>query len=410
MNPAIDRARLLAGKQCYYCGADTVLENSSVVYGQDHGMVWRCAPCDAYVGCHGDTDRSKGFVANKMLRNLRKRAHAAFDPLWRDGGPMSRDAAYAELSKHLKTPPDETHIGMFDSDQCQVTERWSLVALATFKPKPNEAETMNTITATVLSVEKQLLIPGKEKGVLGTQWWGLRMSDRPDYDIFCATNEGTELPFKVGQEINFTEGKTGGGKPKLIYQVPARPTRENPVPGAQGGTSPQIQQPPVAKQQPEAPKQEVPQTTVTHTTPPAPQRPDNEVRKAKVSKVTFIETFRDGQTHKYSVAMDNGEKGVVFMQEKKDPFTVGEEVSYTLSGFSSSGKPYAGGEKRIDVAVTAAGVATDKETFISNIAALNTAIAAWGVMDKTRLGGEECTFDTIAALAKQVKHFATNNK
>lgn len=419
--PPTDRARVLSGKQCHYCGADTALVDSSVVYGpgKDFGKVWQCQPCDAYVGCHGDTDRSKGSVANKMLRMLRKRAHAAFDPLWKDGGPMSRDDAYAELSKHLKTPIDETHIGMFDSEQCQVTERWAHVAQAIFrKPKPNEAETMNTITATILSIDQSTLVPAKAAGTLGTQWWVMRMSDRPEYDLFIATNEGTKLPFEKGQQISYTEGKTSGGKPKLIPQASAPVARQATPPPAQGGVSPQLQQQPPAKTHgvagmvaggaaaAAAPIMAMPGVQSQ----PAPQRPDNEVRKAKVSKVTFIETFRDGQTHKYGVSMDNGDKGVMFMQEKKDPFTVGEEVSYTLSGFSASGKPYAGGEKRIDVAVTGGGVATDKETFISNISALNTATAMWAVMDKTRLGGEECTFETIAELAKKVKHFATTNK
>lgn len=400
MKITTDRARVLSGKQCHYCGADTVLVNSSVVYKESHGLIWMCEPCDAYVGCHGDTDRSKGSVANKMLRMLRKRAHAAFDPLWKDGGPMSRDAAYAELSKHLKTSIDETHIGMFDSEQCQVTERWAHVAQAIFrKPKPNEAETMNTITATILSIDQSTLVPAKAAGTLGTQWWVMRMSDRPEYDLFIATNEGTKLPFEKGQQISYTEGKTSGGKPKLIPQASAPVARQATPPPAQGGVSPQLQQQPPAPAKPEQPAQAA-----------TPQRPDNEVRKAKVSKVAFIETFRDGKTHKYGVAMDNGEKGVMFMQEKKDPFIVGEYVSYTLSGFSASGKPYADGEKRIDVAVTGGGVATDKETFISNISALNTATAMWAVMDKTRLGGEECTFETIAELAKKVKHFATTNK
>lgn len=417
--PPTDRARVLSGKQCHYCGAYTVLVDSSVVYKEGHGLIWMCEPCDAYVGCHGDTQRSKGSVANKMLRMLRKRAHAAFDPLWKDGGPMSRDDAYAELSKHLKTPPDETHIGMFDSEQCQVTERWAHVAQAIFrKPKPNEemettkrAKKMN-VTAQVLSVKPVFHQPAKKIGnteTNGIMWYEVSMSDEPDYQIYVGTTARTATdydppPFAVGSTITYNESETAAKKPKLIPQASAPVARQATPPPAQGGVSPQLQQ------QPPAPKQEVPQATVTHTAPPAPQRPDNEVRKAKVSKVTFIETFRDGQTHKYGVAMDNGDKGVMFMQEKKDPFIVGEEVSYALSGFSSSGKPYAGGEKRIDVAVTGGGVATDKETFISNISALNTATAMWAVMDKTRLGGEECTFETIAELAKKVKHFATTNK
>lgn len=78
---------------------------------------YRCAPCDAYVGTHKGTKTPLGTPANAPLRAARSRAHAAFDPIWREG-KMSRTRAYAWLSRQLGLPPAETHIGMFSAEQC----------------------------------------------------------------------------------------------------------------------------------------------------------------------------------------------------------------------------------------------------------------------------------------------------
>lgn len=71
---------------CPYCNAVSVLASSAEVYGgRDFGMIYLCAnypQCDAYVGVHRHTDTPKGTLANTELRAARKRAHAAFDPLW----------------------------------------------------------------------------------------------------------------------------------------------------------------------------------------------------------------------------------------------------------------------------------------------------------------------------------------
>ena len=106
---------------CPYCGAKAVLVHSSFVYrGSDYGNIWVCAhypECDAYVGCHKGTDVPLGRLANAELREAKKRAHAAFDPLWRTG-TLDRREAYFWLSWKLDIPADECHIGMFDVSQC----------------------------------------------------------------------------------------------------------------------------------------------------------------------------------------------------------------------------------------------------------------------------------------------------
>ncbi len=105
---------------CPYCGAIAKLVDSSVIYGKSYGMAYICSnypDCDAYVGAHKGTDKPKGRLANPELRELRKQAHAAFDPLWRSGS-FSRTKAYRWLSRQLKIPFDETHIGNFDEEMC----------------------------------------------------------------------------------------------------------------------------------------------------------------------------------------------------------------------------------------------------------------------------------------------------
>lgn len=66
------------------------------------------------------TDKPKGSLANAELRNWRKAAHRAFDPLWKYGiFKHQRNNAYAWLSKKMGIPIEETHIAMFDIAKCR---------------------------------------------------------------------------------------------------------------------------------------------------------------------------------------------------------------------------------------------------------------------------------------------------
>lgn len=83
-------------------------------------MVYLCRPCDAYVGVHKGSDTPLGRLANAELRYWKKRAHAAFNPLWQYGRfKHRRNAAYAWLSEELQLSREQTHIGMFDVDLCK---------------------------------------------------------------------------------------------------------------------------------------------------------------------------------------------------------------------------------------------------------------------------------------------------
>ena len=107
---------------CPYCGNSAELVDSAVIFGRSYGMVWRCEPCDARVGCHGTSNVPKGTLADPALRGARRDVHAVFDPIWRDG-EMLRFEAYAWLAKKLGLPGHECHVARFDLGRCAVAIR-----------------------------------------------------------------------------------------------------------------------------------------------------------------------------------------------------------------------------------------------------------------------------------------------
>jgi len=46
-------------------------------------MAYYCKEDDAYVGTHKNSRKSLGTMANKELRERRKKAHRVLDPLWK---------------------------------------------------------------------------------------------------------------------------------------------------------------------------------------------------------------------------------------------------------------------------------------------------------------------------------------
>ncbi len=59
-----------------------------------------------------------GTLANAELADYRKRAHAAFDPIWKEKR-MSRHEAYRWLAKKLGIRMTECHIAMFEIEDCR---------------------------------------------------------------------------------------------------------------------------------------------------------------------------------------------------------------------------------------------------------------------------------------------------
>jgi len=116
---------IMSGKICPYCNAQTEFIDSSFVYGKSYGNIYICKPCDAYVGVHKGTNTALGRLANASLRNAKKKAHEAFDPLWQRkmqkgfSKKIARSLAYKWLSETLKIVEEECHIGMFNEQQCE---------------------------------------------------------------------------------------------------------------------------------------------------------------------------------------------------------------------------------------------------------------------------------------------------
>lgn len=72
----------------------------------------------AYVGLHPFTAIPLGTLADEPTREARKRAKAAFNPIWQSGA-MTRTDAYIWLAQQLGIENhEECHIGWFDVATC----------------------------------------------------------------------------------------------------------------------------------------------------------------------------------------------------------------------------------------------------------------------------------------------------
>ena len=97
---------------CDYCGREAEFVDSKIIYGKSYGKIYLCRNCMAYVGVHKGTDKPLGRLANAELRNWKKAAHAAFDPLWKYGRFRGhRNAAYGWV------PPEMGGAGQHLSSQ-----------------------------------------------------------------------------------------------------------------------------------------------------------------------------------------------------------------------------------------------------------------------------------------------------
>lgn len=108
--------------RCPYCDSEVRRISSLEFYGRDFGTdVIACSRfpvCDSYVGCHANTGKPLGTLANEELRWLRNNAHSAFDPFWKQNN-MTRKEAYFWLAQEMNIDVDKCHIAMFDEKQCR---------------------------------------------------------------------------------------------------------------------------------------------------------------------------------------------------------------------------------------------------------------------------------------------------
>lgn len=103
---------------CPYCKEEASWVDNSAIYGRNYGKSYKCyycKPCDAYVGCHQNTRRPLGTMANRELREWRKKTHAMIDPIWKVG-MISRYRLYEKLSQLMDR---DFHVGESDMETCK---------------------------------------------------------------------------------------------------------------------------------------------------------------------------------------------------------------------------------------------------------------------------------------------------
>lgn len=107
---------------CPYCHEPAPLVTGREVYPHRPDLFamsfYACLPCDARVGCHPGTTKPLGRLANAEGRKLKMAAHAAFDPIWKDGKRKRKDA-YRWLADELGIEVNRCHIGYFNEDECR---------------------------------------------------------------------------------------------------------------------------------------------------------------------------------------------------------------------------------------------------------------------------------------------------
>jgi len=111
---------------CPYCEIDAELTSSAKLYGgKYYGMIWLCGQCKASVGVHKNTTEPLGTLANRKLKDLRRKAHLVFDPLWKTKADRekisktkAREAGYRWLSEQLGITLKKCHIGEMREKDC----------------------------------------------------------------------------------------------------------------------------------------------------------------------------------------------------------------------------------------------------------------------------------------------------
>ena len=111
--------------KCPYCKQEAEWVENKEVYGVNYGrsyMIWLCRDCDAYVGCHKNTKKAYGSLANKHLRHLRVEAKNLFIQKFLGGDwhcpKHVKEKAYAHIKGYLGRSKNRTHFGKFREETC----------------------------------------------------------------------------------------------------------------------------------------------------------------------------------------------------------------------------------------------------------------------------------------------------
>lgn len=111
---------------CPYCNKQAEWVENKEIYGRNYGesyMAYFCRLCNAYVGCHNNTRRPLGTMANSETREWRRRAHDVFDRIWKGRKKKFRDVTYKAISREFGF---DVHIGNSDTDMCKKIISWSV--------------------------------------------------------------------------------------------------------------------------------------------------------------------------------------------------------------------------------------------------------------------------------------------
>ncbi|MGF7000845.1 zinc-finger-containing protein [Paraburkholderia sp. GAS32] len=116
---------------CDYCGAHAAFVKdgeASYPYRDDHGALWVCTACQAWIGIHSRSTRNVplGRLADGALRDAKRRLHDALEPLV--SGKVRRDhvnpfearaKAIHWVASELRFDPVPASIHNLSLDQCE---------------------------------------------------------------------------------------------------------------------------------------------------------------------------------------------------------------------------------------------------------------------------------------------------
>lgn len=106
--------------ECNICGSNKVeFVSNKVIYGKvyGNGKAFMCMDCESFVGCH-DSGKPYGILSDKPMRELRKKCHRLFDPIWK-GKMCKRGDLYKKLANVLGIRYNDCHFGMFDMEMLE---------------------------------------------------------------------------------------------------------------------------------------------------------------------------------------------------------------------------------------------------------------------------------------------------
>jgi hypothetical protein len=136
---------------CDYCGAKAALARAGeepYPYREDHGPLWICTACQAWVGIHSRSNRNVplGRLADAALREAKSRLHDALEPLVaakvrRDAvNPFSaRAKALRWVATELGFDPAPASIHDMTLDQCQHALRYVEAFVQAHRQRGHEA-------------------------------------------------------------------------------------------------------------------------------------------------------------------------------------------------------------------------------------------------------------------------------